>query len=134
MSRQTEINHSPLSLPVWDVFVRVFHWSLVLCIGLALVTGFLLGKEWVDVHVYSATTATVLIFLRILWGFFGPSYARFGSFVVSPSTIIGHLKSVRSGNAKRYIGHNPVGGAMILALIAAIAVLGLTGALVLGGH
>lgn len=121
------------SVPVWDKFVRIFHWSLVLCIFTAMVTGFLMGPEMVPVHVYAATSATVLVFLRILWGFFGPSYARFRSFTFSPRTILRHALAVRSGTAKRYLGHNPLGGAMILALIAAIALLGVTGAVVLGG-
>ena len=133
MSRQQNPTDCEPSVPVWDKFVRIFHWGLVLCIFTAMVTGFLMGPEMVPVHVYAATTATVLLFLRILWGFFGPIYARFSSFTFSPRTILLHALAVRSGHAKRYLGHNPLGGAMILALIAAIALLGVTGAVVLGG-
>lgn len=133
MAKETDLPTGAEVIPVWDLFVRVFHWSLALCILIAMVTGFLLGSEWVDVHVYAATSATALIFLRVLWGFFGSGYARFSSFVFSPKTIIAHAKSLATGRAKRYIGHNPLGGTMILALITNIAMLGLTGAMVLGG-
>lgn len=133
MAKETNSSADTDFIPVWDLFIRVFHWSLVLCILIAIVTGFLLGSEWVDVHVYAATTATALIFLRVLWGFLGSSYARFSSFTFSPKTVIAHAKSLVTGRAKRYIGHNPLGGTMILALIASIAMLALTGAMVLGG-
>ena len=121
------------TVPVWDVFVRIFHWALVGSVGTALATGLFLLPSALELHIASAIVAAVLVFLRIVWGFTGTGYARFRSFVFSPAAIAAHSLSLMKGTSKRFIGHNPLGGTMILALIAVIAVLTVTGTLVLGG-
>ena len=120
------------TVPVWDGFIRLFHWGLVACIAVAVVTGFLLGPYWVPVHVVSATLALGLILLRIVWGFSGGTYARFSSFVMGPSRVFRHFRDMLAGRESRYIGHNPLGGVMVLALLAVVIVLALSGATVLG--
>ena len=59
--------------------------------------------------------------LRVVWGFLGPRYARFAQFVRSPDTVIAYLRAIKDGSERRYIGHNPAGGAMIVVLLVAIA-------------
>jgi len=61
------------------------------------------------------------VLVRICWGFVGPRYSRFAQFVRRPGTVIGYLRAVGSGSERRYIGHNPAGGAMIVVLIVAMA-------------
>ncbi len=119
--------------PVWDPFLRLFHWSLVVAIGVALVTSLILPPTWVTLHIISGTAAAALVAARIVWGFFGPTYARFATFVHGPATLIEHTRRLREGEAEHHIGHNPLGGAMIVALIAAVLALALTGAIALGG-
>ena len=121
------------TLPVWDPVVRLFHWSLVGAIGVALATSLVLPPTWVTLHVVSGTAAVVLVAVRIVWGFFGPTYARFASFVRGPAALIAHLRHLSAGEAGHHIGHNPLGGAMIVVLFVAVLVLGLTGAVALGG-
>jgi cytochrome b len=70
---------------------------------------------------------------RIIWGLLGTDHARFSSFVVGPRRIVDHLAELRRGTAFRHLGHNPAGGAMILALLALILALALTGVVELGG-
>ncbi len=121
------------SVPVWDPLVRLFHWALVAAIGVALATSLLLPPTWVTLHIISGTTAVALVAVRIVWGFFGPTYARFTSFVRGPATMVAHLRRLRTGRAGYHIGHNPLGGAMIVVLFATVLVLGLTGTIALGG-
>jgi cytochrome b len=99
---------------VWDAFVRIFHWSLVSLFILAFVTGD--ETEWL--HLAAGYAIAVLILLRIIWGFVGPQHARFSDFVRTPREVIGYVRSAIPLRASRYLGHNPAGGAMIIALLA----------------
>lgn len=113
---------------VWDPFIRLFHWTLVAAIALAALTGYLLGARWIDAHVLAGVTALALVGTRLLWGFWGTGYARFASFVKGPQAALEHL---RTGH--RSLGHNPLGGWMVLALLAIIVAIAITGVAVLGG-
>lgn len=121
------------SVKVWDVLVRVFHWSLVATVTLATLTGFVLGASWIDIHIWAGAAAAGLIMARIIWGLIGTTYARFSSFVVGPRAGWSHLKDLRAGTAPRHLGHNPLGGLMILGILLATLALGVTGVAVLGG-
>ncbi|MGC9419969.1 MAG: cytochrome b/b6 domain-containing protein [Rhodovulum sp.] len=125
MSRPTPVS----SVPVWDTWVRLFHWALVLSVGAAALTGFLGDARWALVHVASGLTATGLVLARIVWGVFGPTHARFADFLPRPGTVIAHL----FGRDRRHRGHNPLGALMVLALFAAILALAGTGLAGLGG-
>ena len=121
------------SIPVWDAFVRLFHWSLVLSIATALLTGLWLGASWFTLHLIGGTLAVALVTGRIFWGFWGSSFARFAAFVVGPRRLVEHLRELAEGRAGRHIGHNPPGGWMILALLGTILVIGASGVVALGG-
>ena len=108
---------------VWDPFVRIFHWSLVGLFVLAFATGD--ETEWL--HLAAGYAIAGLVALRILWGFVGPRHARFADFVRSPQAIVAYLSGVATGRAPRHLGHNPAGGAMVLALIAMITAIAVTG-------
>ncbi len=134
MNQPARRSSSAHSIAVWDPFVRLFHWGLVATVGVAGLTGFVLGPAWIRVHIASAVLAAVLVTLRVIWGVFGPTFARFSSFVVlEPGKLLDHVDDLRADRAPRYIGHNPLGAAMVLALLASVLVLALTGALFLGG-
>lgn len=129
---KTEDNN-PQMITVWDRFVRVFHWGLVAAVTTAAVTGFLLDASWINVHVWAAVAALGLVVVRIIWGFWGGTYARFSSFVMGPKPVWQYFQALRQGQEKRYIGHNPLGGAMVLALIAVILGIVASGVVLLGG-
>ena len=115
--------------PVWDLWLRLFHWALALMMGLAAVTGFLGGAETLRLHLTAGLIGAALVLGRIVWGFFGPTHARFSDFWPSLSALRHHL----SGADARHLGHNPLGALMVFALLAAVLALAVTGLGVLGG-
>ena len=108
---------------VWDPFVRAFHWALAASFMVAWVS----SENWEGLHDASGYVAGGLVALRFLWGFVGPRYARFAQFVRPPKTVIDYLLAIRDGSERRYIGHNPAGGAMIVVLLAAMAATAFSG-------
>lgn len=108
---------------VWDPFVRVFHWSLV---GL-FVFCFATGDVWEHPHEWAGYAIAGLVGSRVVWGLLGPRHARFSDFVYRPAVILGFLRDSLRFRAKRYFGHNPAGGAMVLALLGSMAAICTTG-------
>jgi cytochrome b len=108
---------------VWDLAVRLFHWSLVASFAIAWIS----AEEWQDLHLWAGYAAAALVAFRLVWGLAGTRYARFRQFVRRPRVVVAYLRDVLSGREARYLGHNPAGGAMILALLLALAGLCLTG-------
>jgi cytochrome b len=108
---------------VWDPLVRGSHWVLAASFAVA----WLSSKNWESLHAASGYVAGGLVALRVVWGFLGPRYARFAQFVRSPGTVIHYLRAIKDGSERRYIGHNPAGGAMIVVLLAAMAATAVSG-------
>lgn len=101
---------------VWDLPTRLFHWALALTVGGALVTQFL-GGEAMDWHFRLGYAALALVLFRVVWGLLGPRYARFSSFLKSPSAILAYLQ----GRPSRHVpGHNPLGGWSVLAMLVVV--------------
>ena len=123
------LNH-PNLVKVWDPFVRVFHWTLVLSFMIA----FIVEEDYLAIHTFAGYTVLILILLRIVWGLIGPQHARFSDFIYSTETIKQFLKDTLSFKAKRYLGHNPAGGAMILLMIISLLLTTLTGIAVYGAE
>lgn len=111
------------TVKVWDPFVRVFHWSLVVLFGLAFLTSEVSEKA----HIWIGYAILALVGLRIVWGFIGSRHARFSDFVYRPSTVLAYVRDAVRLRARRHLGHNPAGGAMVVALIAALLAVSGTG-------
>lgn len=111
------------TIKVWDPLVRIFHWSLVLFFFIA----YLSEDEFETLHVWAGYSVAALVAFRLLWGLIGTRHARFSDFVQSPRGVWNYLVAIPAGKARRYIGHNPAGGAMVIALL-----LALTGTVVFG--
>jgi len=108
---------------VWDPVIRIGHWTLV---G-AFLTAYFTEDDFLSVHVLAGYVVCGVIILRIFWGIVGSKYARFSNFVYSLGTILSYLKRLLARQPQHYIGHNPAGGAMVIALL-----LGLTASVVTG--
>lgn len=113
------------TVKVWDLFVRIFHWSLVASFAVAFFSGE--DRDLRALHLWAGYAGAALVGLRILWGFAGTHYARFGQFVRAPRTILSYVRDVAMGREARYLGHNPAGGAMIVLLLLSMLGLGITG-------
>ncbi|MBV1888794.1 MAG: cytochrome b/b6 domain-containing protein [Proteobacteria bacterium] len=111
-------------IQVWDLFVRTFHWSLMICFIVAYLSG---EFSIMQLHLVIGYAITVLLFSRILWGFIGSPYARFKQFVRGPKPVVAYLFSIVNNKPDHYIGHNPAGGAMVIALLILLSTLVLTG-------
>ncbi len=99
---------------VWDLPTRLFHWCLFLLVGASWATGEMGEMEW---HMRSGIAILTLLLFRLLWGFYGSTTARFVSFVTSPLRAISYGRDLAAGKAARYLGHNPLGGWMVVVLI-----------------
>ncbi len=108
---------------VWDPLVRVFHWGLVA----AFATAWLTADEVQPVHEVAGYTIAGLVAFRLVWGFAGSRYARFAQFVTGPAATLSYLGSMLRGGERRYLGHNPAGAAMIVALLLTLSGTALTG-------
>ncbi|MFN3628662.1 MAG: cytochrome b/b6 domain-containing protein [Casimicrobiaceae bacterium] len=114
------------SAPVWDGFVRVFHWSLVALFVGAVATG-KAGGEWIVWHMRAGYAILALVLFRILWGFAGGAYARWRSFLAGPGAAAAFIKRLLARGPAHVIGHNPVGGWMVLVLLVLLAAQGVMG-------
>lgn len=115
---------------VWEPLIRVFHWSLVLC----FVTAYVSEDEILFLHVWAGYILLGLLVFRVIWGFIGSRHARFSEFIYRPATVLGYLKDIATSRAKRYIGHNPAGGAMVLLLLLSLLATALSGLAVYGAQ
>ncbi|MFO1135473.1 MAG: cytochrome b/b6 domain-containing protein [Rhodoblastus sp.] len=99
----------------WDGPTRLFKWSLVALV----VDGWLsnaFGGSWPAWHKWNGYLALTLILFRLMWGFVGGSTARFANFVALPGRALAYLRAA-AGEPQRFLGHNPLGGWMVVALI-----------------
>ena len=112
--------HSPASAPLWDLPVRLFHWSLLPLV----ITAWISAEEgYMEVHEWCGYTAIVLVAFRVLWGFTGSTPARFSAFLRGPGAVMRYLRTGEwSGQ-----GHNPVGGWSVLVMLALLLSQGLSG-------
>ena len=102
---------------VWDLLVRTFHWSVVVAFFVAYFT----EDDLLTLHVWAGYAIGGLLVLRVFWGLAGPRHARFSDFIYSPATVLRYARDLVAFRARRYLGHSPAGGAMILALMIGLA-------------
>jgi cytochrome b len=110
-------------MKVWDRPVRLLHWAGVLALASAWVT----SARWTRWHEPIGYAVLGLVAARLAWGFVGSRHARFASFVRRPRTTWTYLRLIRAGREPRHLGHNPLGGWMVVALLACTFATGATG-------
>lgn len=117
---EARISHR--TVKVWDGVVRAFHWSTVTLFTLAYVI-----ERPRDLHRGLGYALMAILAIRIIWGFVGSKHARFSDFVPTPKRLFAYLRDMAAGREKRHLGHNPAGGAMILALMLTLSGIGVSG-------
>jgi cytochrome b len=100
---------------IWDLPVRLFHWLLVASIGYTWYSVEIM--ENMNHHFIAGYCVLTLVLFRIVWGFIGTYYAKFTTFIFPPSEIIAYFKGLSGKAGKSYLGHNPVGGLSVFAML-----------------
>lgn len=113
---------------VWDPFIRAAHWALVVAFTIAFVT----EDDALLIHVWAGYVVGAMVVLRVLWGLVGPRYARFSDFVYRPRAVADYVRDLLLFKAKRYLGHSPGGGAMVVVLLVSLAITVASGLVVYG--
>lgn len=110
------------TVKVWDPIVRALHWSLA---GVFLAGFITEGGD--PPHNWLGYAALLAIAVRFFWGWIGPQHARFSDWVRGPRAVRHYLEERLAGRSRRQLGHNPGAGAMMVALLAGVALVGITG-------
>ena len=109
----------PVVTPVWDWPVRIVHWVMVILL-IALLTTAKIGGDAMAWHMRAGEAMLALVLFRVVWGFAGSRYARFTSFVRGPRAVITYARSLTRPPHELHVGHNPLGGWMVIALLLAL--------------
>jgi cytochrome b len=112
-------------IKVWDPLVRIGHWTL----ATSVVAAWLTREGNHELHEAIGYVALAVVVVRLFWGFIGPRYARFSQFVRSVPQTLRYARAVIARSEPRHVGHNPLGGWMIVALLASVALACLSGVL-----
>lgn len=118
---------TPRKVPVWDVPTRAFHWSLVVLVLVNLVVeprGSVLAYR---VHVTAGYVIAALIVFRLAWGVIGSPHSRFADFVTGWASVRAYGRRLIRLGPPHFVGHNPLGGWMIILLLATLTALASTG-------
>ncbi len=112
------------SVRVWDLPTRFFHWLLVVAVLASLATGkfdSLVGPDTLEWHRRSGYLVLALLVFRLGWGLVGGTHARFARFVRAPAAVAAYARALVRGEAGREpVGHNPLGGYSVVAMLAVL--------------
>jgi cytochrome b len=114
----------PDEVKVWDPIVRLGHWSLVVLFAVAYLSGEI---EVETLHAWAGYAILGIVLFRILWGFVGTRHARFADFVFGWRTTMAYARSLLRARPRHYLGHNPLGGWMVLALLVTLLLVSWSG-------
>ena len=130
LSRDDIREPGPDRVSVWDPLVRFFHWGLAASFTIAFVT----EDDLLGLHVRAGYVILGLVSIRLVWGLIGPRHARWSDFITGPLEILAYLKAAIQSRAVRHLGHNPAGGAMVVALLLSLTAAGISGIAVYGAQ
>lgn len=116
------------SVHVWDLLVRLFHWGLVAAFFVAYLT----EDDFLTIHSWAGYIVLGFLAIRLVWGLVGTRHARFSDFIYTPAQILAFIKDTMKLSAKRYLGHNPAGGAMVILLMGSLVLTTVSGVILFG--
>lgn len=119
---------SPNNAPAltWDIWIRLFHWSLVLAVGFQILSG-LTGFQFYDWHGNIGEFVLALVVFRLMWGLVGSRNASLSSLFTGPRAVFSHLAHLLRRDVPAERGHNAAGGWAVLAMLAIVGVQAVTG-------
>lgn len=101
---------------VWDLYIRVNHWLMVLLFSGLVLTG-KAEEDYMQWHFYMGYLLSAALVTRLLYGLWGAKLARFSAFMSTPKHVYQYARLLLQGKAPHYLGHNPLGGIMVLVLL-----------------
>ena len=115
------MSSTPGRIRVWDLPTRIFHWGLTALVIFSFTTG-KIGGTWMDWHLKSGYAILALLVFRLAWGLFGSHTARFAHFIRGPRTALEYARATLGGRPPVTVGHNPMGGWMVVFMLAVLLV------------
>ncbi|HSI42573.1 MAG TPA: cytochrome b/b6 domain-containing protein [Xanthobacteraceae bacterium] len=114
------------SVAAWDLPTRLAKWTLAALVGLAFASRYWgdMGLVW---HMWNGLGILTVLVFRVLWGVVGGSTARFSSFLRGPAAVLGYAFDLLRNRPRHFLGHNPLGGWVVVALLGLVAAQALTG-------
>ena len=103
---------------VWDLPTRLFHWVLVACVAGSAISG-LIGGSSIVWHFRFGYGVIALLAFRLIWGFVGGRWSRFGAFIYTPQSILHYIRG--RGKPEHSVGHSPLGALSVFALLGFLA-------------
>ncbi|TVP51270.1 MAG: cytochrome B [Halomonas sp.] len=114
------MRNTKVAVDVWDIWIRLFHWGLVAAVLISFYTTKTSGMPFlfpIDVHAQAGYLVLGLLVFRLIWGLLGSVYARFSSFLYSPSQTAAYSKALLQRQTSAYASHNPLGGWMVVIML-----------------
>ncbi len=111
---------------VWDLPTRLFHWSLLVLVAVVWISSEFHGSLF-NIHIIGGIAILAMIVFRVIWGVIGSRHALFIDFVRGWSKVRAYGQSMLTAKAAYHAGHNPIGGWMILALLATLTLTSFSG-------
>jgi cytochrome b len=121
-----EVSSVPHRIRVWDLPTRIFHWTLAALVVFSLVTG-KIGGSWMEWHLRSGYAILALLLFRLAWGLFGSATSRFSTFLRGPKAFFAYARDVVARRHRIAIGHNPMGGWMVVFMLLVLLAQAATG-------
>ncbi|MEP3197281.1 MAG: cytochrome b/b6 domain-containing protein [Lentilitoribacter sp.] len=111
--------NSTAKVKVWDVYIRIFHWLLLICILVSFIS---FRLDEMDIHFISGHCVLALLIFRVIWGVIGSRTALFHTFIKGPGAILNYVKNPSSEKFKGMIGHSPIAALSVIAMLVVILV------------
>ena len=113
-------------IKVWDLPIRLFHWSVVICFAVSWGSVELFDNA-MQVHLYAGYAMLTLVLFRVIWGFIGSGTARFSQFITGLRPTMAYASTLLKPRPSYYLGHNPLGGWAVMAMLALLILQAMTG-------
>ena len=113
-----------VTISVWDIWIRLFHWGLVAAVLISFYTTKTSGVPFlfpIEVHAQTGYLIIGLLVFRWLWGWLGSVYARFGTFLYPPVKTMAYSKALIKRQPNAYASHNPLGGWMVVVMLLSLS-------------
>ncbi len=111
-------------IKVWDIYIRTFHWLLLICILVSFIS---FRLDEMDIHFISGHCVLALIIFRVIWGVIGSRTALFHTFIKGPGAVLSYVKNPSSEKFKGMIGHSPIAALSVIAMLGIISLQVATG-------